>query len=246
MELILERPNKQIYKKEGQLVKLFGEGVPASSVLSEAMNHARAFEAGLPVPHLREVTKLEGKWAIIADFIEGPTLLERMEAEPENPDLMELFVRLQMEVHEQYIPKAQRLQDKLERKIAASGLDATTRYELQTRLEAMHHHKKACHGDFIPSNIILREGRPFILDWNQLTQGNAGADAANTYITLEKYGAPGLAEAYLRLYCERSDTARQYVMKWAPIVAGAALGDCPEKDRAFYRGWCEGVVLNEK
>ena len=242
MELIVQRPNKQIYRRGQTLIKLFEEDVPASSVLSEATNHARACEAGLPVPRLHEVTKLEGKWAIIADFIEGETLLRRMEAEPDNPRWMELFVRLQMEVHEQYIPKAQRLQDKLVRKIAASGLDATTRYELQTRLDAMDHHKKACHGDFIPSNIILQEGRAFILDWNQLTQGNAAADAANTYITMEKYGAAGLASAYLKLYCEMSDTARQYVMKWAPIVAGAALGDCPEGERAFYMKWCEGVA----
>jgi len=242
MELIVQRPNKRIYRRGADMIKLFEEVVPASSVLSEATNHARAFEAGLPVPRLHEVTKLDGKWAIIADFIEGETLLQRLEAQPDDPRWMELFVQLQMEVHEQYIPKAQRLQDKLERKIAASGLDATARYELQTRLDAMGHHKKACHGDFIPSNIILREGRAFILDWNQLTQGNAAADAANTYVTMEKYGYPGLACAYLKLYCERSDTARQYVMKWVPIVAGAALGDCPEKDRAFYRKWCEGVV----
>jgi hypothetical protein len=75
MELIVQRPNKQIYRKEGpggpQRIKLFGESVPASSVLSEATNHARAFEAGLPVPRLHEVTKINGKWAIIADFIEG-------------------------------------------------------------------------------------------------------------------------------------------------------------------------------
>jgi thiamine kinase-like enzyme len=165
-----------------------------------------------------------------------------MEAEPADPRWMELFVRLQMEVHGKYIQKTQRLQDKLERKLAASGLDATTRYELQLRLEAMHHHKKACHGDFIPSNIVLREGRAFILDWNQLTQGNAAADAANTYITLEKYGHADLAASYLKLYCEMSDTARQYVMKWVPIVAGAALGDCPEEDRAFYKKWCENLL----
>jgi len=246
MELILTRPNKQIFRREGpdgpQLIKLFGEGVPASSVLSEATNHARAHEAGLPVPRLHEVTKLEGKWAILADFIEGETLLRRMGAEPENSQWMELFVRLQMEVHGQYVPKLQRLKDKLQRKIAASGLDATTRYELHTRLDAMDHHKKACHGDFIPSNIILQGERAFVIDWNQLTQGNAAADAANTYITLEKYGNPELADAYLKLYCEMSDTARQYVLKWAPIVAGAALGDCPEAERGFYKKWCEDLI----
>ena len=242
MLLIVQRPNKRVYRRGDDCVKLFGESVPASVVLREAMHQACAQEAGLPVPRLHEVTKIDGEWAIISDFIEGETLQSRMEAEPGNPRWLELFVRLQLEVHEAYIPKIQRQRDKFLRKIAASRLDATTRYELLTRLETMPDRKKACHGDFIPSNVILREDRAFVLDWNQLTQGSAGADAANTCLTLEKYGYDDLAAAYLKLYCEMSDTARQYVDKWTPIVAGAALGDCSEKDRAFYLGKCEGLV----
>ena len=260
MELIVERPNKQIYRKEGQRVKLFGESVPASDVLTEALNHARAFEAGLPVPCLREVTKLDGKWAVIADFVEGPTLLERMEAEPGNPDLMELFVRLQMRVHAASAPQMQRQKDKLNRRISASaacGLDATTRYELHVRLEAMPDHQKVCHGDFVPSNVLLRSvsagaasvsvgaawEEALIIDWSHATQGNASADAANTYLTLLKQGRDGLASAYLKLYCERSDTALQYIQRWIPIAAGAQLCKCrTEEERVFYRGWCEGVV----
>ena len=47
----------------------------------------------------------------------------------------------------------------------------------------MPNHKKLCHGDFDPKNIILRDdGEAFILDWAHATQGNASADAARTYL----------------------------------------------------------------
>ena len=250
MELIVQRPNKQIYRREGpggpERIKLFGESVPASDVLHEALNHARALEAGLPVPCLREVTKLEGKWAVIADFIEGPTLLERMEAAPDDPQWMELFVHLQMQVHAARAPQMQRQKDKLNRRIsagAACGLDATTRYELHVRLEAMPDHQKVCHGDFVPSNVLLRGGEALIIDWSHATQGNASADAANTYLTLLKQSRTKLASDYLKLFCERSDTALQYIQRWIPIVAGAQLCKCgTEEERGFYRGWCEGVI----
>ena len=250
MELIVQRPNKQIFRRESpegpRRVKLFGESVPASDVLSEALNQARAQEAGLPVPPLHEVTKLDGKWAIIADFIDGPTLLERMEAEPENPHWLALFVRLQTQVHAARAPQLQRQKDKLNRRIsaaAACGLDATTRYELHVRLEAMPDHQKVCHGDFVPSNILLRGDEALIIDWSHATQGSASADAANTYLTLLKQNRTELAEAYLKLFCEVSDTALQYVRRWIPIVAGAALVKCktPE-ERAFYKQRCEGLV----
>ena len=242
MELIVQRPNKRIYRRGQDCVKVFEEGARAADVLSGAMNQARAQEVGLPVQRLHEVKKLDGCWAVVSDFIEGETLMQRMEAEPDNPKWMELFVNLQMEVLDTYISKLQSQRDKFQRKIAANGLDATTRYELITQLDAMPDQRLTCHGDFIPSNIILREGRAFILDWNQLTTGNAAADAANTYLSLEKYVSPALAAEYLDAFCSMSDTARQYVLKWVPIVAGAALGDCPAEDRAFYKAKCEGLV----
>ncbi|MCL1952012.1 MAG: phosphotransferase, partial [Oscillospiraceae bacterium] len=180
------------------------------------------------------------------DFIDGPTLLERMEAQPGEPQWMELFVRLQMQVHAAGAPQLQRQKDKLNRRIsagAAFGLDATTRYELHVRLEAMPDHRKVCHGDFVPSNVLLRGEEAFIIDWSHAAQGNASADAANTWLTLLLQGRDELAAAYLKLYCERSDTALQYIRRWIPIVAGAQV--CKgktEEERAFYRKWCEGIV----
>ena len=245
LELILTRPNKAVYRRGDECVKLFGEEWPVADILNEALLQARVEEAGIPVPGLREVTKIDGKWAIISEYIEGKTLSARLTAEPERmEEWLALLIRLQMDVHEKRSPQLPPQRDKLQRKISASGLDATTRYELHVRLDAMQRTDKVCHGDFVPSNIILREGdgAPCILDWAHATRGNAAADAAATCIALRKQGNDTYAAAYLRLYCEMSDTARQYMEKWIPIVAGAKLAACKAEDRAFYAAFCEGVV----
>ena len=99
---------------------------------------------------------------------------------------------------------------------------ATTRYELHTRLEGMPKHTKVCHGDFNPSNIIITEnGTPYVLDWSHATQGNASADVARTYLLFHLAGNEKAAEKYLSLFCQKTDTAKQYIQKWLPIVAAS-------------------------
>jgi len=244
MELLVSRPHKRIYRRGNELVKLFEAQVPAADVLEEALNQELAMEAGLPVPKLFEVTKINDLWAVISEFIPGGTLQQHMEQQPERrQEYMELFVRLQMRVHAASAPRMQRKTDRLHRNISASGLSATTRYELHVNLDNMPGHQKVCHGDFLPSNIILRDGESIeeacILDWAHVTQGNASADAAITYLSLLKLEDKRTAEEYLALYCERSDTARQYIEKWIPIIAGSHLAYCKPENRAFYAAFCE-------
>jgi len=146
----------------------------------------------------------------------------------ENPlkydEYMNLFVDIQLEVLSKRAPLLNKLKDKMHRKISESGLDATTRYELHTRLQSMPDHNKVCHGDFNPSNIIItKDGTPYILDWSHVTQGNASADAARTYLLFWLSGDIDKAAKYLNLFCKKSDTAKQYVQKWISIVAASQL-----------------------
>ena len=134
------------------------------------------------------------------------------------------------------------LRDKMNRKISQSGLDATTRYELHTRLEGMPKHRKLCHGDFNPKNIIIApDGVAYILDWAHATQGNASADVARTYLLFWLDGDISGAEAYLDLFCQKSDTARQYVQKWIPIVAASQIVKGNAKEREFLLRWANVV-----
>lgn len=241
--VIANRIDKTIYRDGDATIKLFNETTTKANVLNEALNQARVEETGLDIPSLREVCMIDGKWAIVSDYIEGKSLEQIMSEDPDNTDkYLELFVNLQIEVHSKKAPLLNKLKDKMNRKISETTLDATTRYELHTRLEGMPKHKKVCHGDFNPSNIIITpDGKPFIIDWAHATQGNASADVARSYLLFYLNGMEQAGNKYLEIYCKKTDTAKQYVQKWIPIVAASqsVKGNADERD--FLMKWIDVV-----
>lgn len=242
-KIVAVRNTKTIYRDGDKIVKLFDEHYSKSDILNEALNQARVEETGLNIPKLLEVTKIDGKWAIVIEYIPGKTLEQLMKENPEKTDeYLNLFVNLQMEIHNKRAPLLNKLKDKMNRKISQTDLSATTRYELHTRLDSLPKHTKVCHGDFNPSNIIISEdGTPYIIDWSHATQGNASADVARTYLLFWLAGQIDLAEKYLNLFCEKSDTAKQYVQKWIPIVAASQMVKGKQEEREFLMHWVDVV-----
>lgn len=244
MENILAtRPNKVIYREGNTCIKVFNADFSKADILNEALNQARIEETGLNIPRILGVNMVDGQWAIITEFIAGKTLAQLMAENPEKQEeYLNLFVDIQLEMHSKTMPRLHKLKDKMNRKISASPLDATTRYDLHTRLESMPKHTKVCHGDLNPSNIIITEnGTPYILDWAHATQGNASADTARTYLLFCMNGDFDLANKYLDLFCRKSDTARQYVQKWMPIVAASQLSKTTGSEHDFLLKWVDVV-----
>ena len=242
-KVIAVRTTKTVYRDGDSVIKLFDEHYSKADILNEALNQARVEETGLNIPKLNEVTKVNGRWAIIMDYIPGKTLQQLMDENPDKLDeYLELFVDLQMEVHSKRAPLLNKLKDKMNRKISQADLNATIRYDLHTRLEAMPKHNKVCHGDFNPSNIIIStDGTPYIIDWSHATQGNASADVARTYLLFWLAGKMNIAEKYLDLFCLKSDTAKQYVQKWVPIVAASQMVKGKKEEREFLLHWVDVV-----
>ncbi len=241
--IIAVRNHKTVYRDGDRCVKVFDSDYSKADVLNEALNLARIEETGIHIPRVEEVRVIDGKWAIVYDYIEGKTLQQLMDEHPEKRDeYLELLVDIQLSVHAHTCPSLNKLRDKMNRKISETTLDATTRYELHTRLEAMPKHKKVCHGDFQPSNIIITaDGTPYILDWAHVTQGNASADAARTYLLFCLTGDTASANRYLDLFCKKSNTAKQYVQKWMPIVAASQSVKGNEQEREFLLTWVDVV-----
>lgn len=241
--IIAVRNNKTVYRDGDLCMKVFDASYSKADVLSEALNQARVEETGLHVPTVHEVTLMDGKWTIVTDYIKGKTLLQLMLENPEKKDeYLEFFVDLQIEVQSKRCPLLTKLRDKMSRKISQTDFDATTRYELFTRLDDMPKHSKLCHGDFNPSNIIITEdGTPYILDWSHATQGNGSADAARTYLLFWLSGDINGAEKYLDLFCSKSNTEKKYVQKWMPIVAASQTVKGKEKEREFLHSWVNVV-----
>ena len=242
-QFVKEHLGKELFKTEDGFVKVFGDTYTKAGILNEALNQARVEETDLNIPKIKSIEVVDGKWSITMDYIEGETLSELMRKHPEKEDeYLELFVGLQRSVLSKRVPMLNKLKDKMQGRISEAKLDATTRYDLHTRLDSLPKHYNLCHGDFHPSNIIItKDGTPYIIDWAHATQGNASADVARTYLMFYLEGKEQLAEKYLKLYCLKSDTAKQYVQKWIPIVAASRLTKAMPEEDEFLRRWINVV-----
>ena len=222
---IAERKSKLIYRDGDRLYKTFDETFSKSSVLNEGLNQARIEETGLKIPKIIEVSVIEGRCAIVMEFIEGKTLEQLMVEHPENiDDYLELFVDVQLDIHSRRSPLLTKFKDKMTDKIFKSDLDASTRYDLAIRWKEMPDHNSVLHCDFNPSNVIITaDGTPYVVDWSHASQGNASADVAKTYLIFELDGKKDIAEKYLKLFCQKRGTSEAYVREWIPLIAAAQL-----------------------
>ena len=221
--IIARRERKTLYRDGDKTIKVFEDGYSKADVLNEALNQARVEETELNIPKVLEVTKLNGCWTIVSEFIEGKTLTELISENPEKTnEYIDFLIDLQIKTHAQKCPLLTKLRDKMFRKITLTDYDESTKYDLQTRLNGMPRHNKVCHGDFRSSNIIVTpEGTPYIIDWSHVTQGNASADVARTYLLYLLADQKENGEYYINRFCTKTGTARQYVNKWIPIVAAS-------------------------
>ena len=241
--VIAVRNNKTVYRDGDRCIKLFRSDFSKADVLNEALNQARIEETGLHIPRVIEVTTHNGEWAIVSEYIEGKTLARLMQEQPERRrEYIDLLVALQMDVHAKTCPLLNRLRDKMSRMIATTDLDATLRYDLHARLEAMPRHNKICHGDFNPHNVVITaDGTPYILDWSHAAQGNAAADIARTYLWFSLQDNAEDAAYYLEQFCSKSRTERHYVQKWLPMVAASLLPRATVDERSKLDAWTRVV-----
>ncbi|MBE5741844.1 MAG: aminoglycoside phosphotransferase [Clostridiales bacterium] len=222
---IAERKSKIIYRDGDKVYKSFDETYSKSSILNESLNQARIEETGLNIPKITEVAIVDGKRAIVMEYIEGTTLEKMMRQNPEKIDeYLDLFVKIQLDIHSRRCPLLTKFKDKMTDKIFKSDLDASTRYDLAMRWREMPDHNSVLHCDFNPSNVIITpDGVPYIIDWSHASQGNASADVAKTYLIFELEGKKDIAEIYLKKFCKAKGTSEGYVRKWIPLIAAAQL-----------------------
>ena len=243
-EPIAERKTKTVYRDGNKTIKLFVENYSKAAILNEALIQARVEEkTDLNMSRLLEVTKIENRWALVTEFIEGTPLDVLMREHPERQEeYLNLFVKIQLEIMSKRVPTLNRLKDKYRRKLAEADIDDTTRYELLQRLEGTKNHDKLCHGDFNPSNVIINaNGEYSIIDWAHATQGNASADVAKTFLLFSLNGQTELAEKYLDLFTEKSGIERKEIQRWIPIVAAVQLKKGGAENKEFLEKWIDVV-----
>lgn len=235
--VIAERKNKTVYRDGDKTIKLFVENYSKSNILNEALNQARVEEGtDLCIPKLLEISKIDNRWALVFEHVDGTPLDKLMEQHPEKQEeYLNWFVDIQLYILSKSVPLLNPIKEKYKRKInSLTDITDNTRYELLQRLDGMKTHAKLCHGDYNPSNVVIKpDGQAAILDWSHVTIGNASADVANTYLEFLMDGKEDVAKRYLDIFSQKSGIDKSLVLRWIPIVAASRKSKDREEEKEF-------------
>jgi aminoglycoside phosphotransferase (APT) family kinase protein len=239
--------------EEGYVVKLFFTGVSREVAEREAKAGRLISELGLPVPAVREVVEVAGRYGIVFEHMgNGRTMLQEFGSKPWRlSSLMRGFAKLHLEMHRHSVPELPSLKERLAKRVSriTNEVPDNLREFAQSaktaafaRLEDLPEDDKLCHGDFHPDNIIMSSRGPIIIDWSDTTKGNPAADVARTSI-LFSIGTPAegriggwflklarkrALSLYLKLYLEKGTISSESIEAWRlPVAVARITEDVP-------------------
>ncbi|OIK14318.1 aminoglycoside phosphotransferase family protein [Bacillus sp. MUM 13] len=216
----------EIYLIDNKIVKIFNDFLPDTEAIKEANKQKYAYSCGLPVPEIFEVTKVNGKQAIIMEYARGETLGNLLLKNKEQAEYyLDISVDMQIEIHSIIPDTIELMDDKLHRQIeAAPILNERQKSYLLKELKSITFTNRLCHGDFHLFNLIKTDNRVAVIDWVDSSSGDIRADVYRTYLLYSQFSSE-LADMYLRLYCKKSGLLSSEIFQWAPIIAGARLSE---------------------
>lgn len=213
-----------IYLYENKVIKVFKDYLPHTEAPYEANKQRFAYSCGLPVPKVLDVTKIDGKQAIIMEYIKGKTIGELFFENMESADYyIGISIDIQQKIHQIQADSLESMFERFCRQLeVAPHLDKRHKEVLIKKLKSITYENRICHGDFHLLNLIMSDEKVTIIDWVDASAGDIRADVCRTYLLYSEL-SPEVAELYLRLYCEKSGLQKDDILQWLPILAGARL-----------------------
>ncbi len=197
--------------EDNKVLKLFRNGWPLSAVKAEEKIARTVSEAGLSVPAVYGVVKVKGRYGILCDRVNGPSMLKELMFKPEKlENFANLFAELHADMHSVEVDELPSQHQRIEAKIRRT--EPLTSDLKQAALEALHRLPSGdvlTHGDFHPDNILMPSHGPMIIDWNDATKGRPEADIARTLYLLQK----GRPHQPFNLDSEEIDSVRTQFVK---------------------------------
>jgi aminoglycoside phosphotransferase (APT) family kinase protein len=226
----------------GAVVKVPKPETPAAWILAEAEYVEAVRAVGAPAPALLGMDQVFGRPASVWERVDGPSLWQQVVDRPDRgADIGRRLADIQVALFELVPPVTLPDQrDRLTSKIrwSAANLDASLGVALEL-LPARTGTPRLCHGDLHPSNVIVSEDGPVLVDWFDASRGDRVADVARSSLTLLAHGAatpthlPGsdrrtlavLTQAYLSRLQESLDMPPGLLERWRAINAVARLAE---------------------
>lgn len=226
---------------ENRILKLFLAGYPEQAVRREYENARITADYAFAKPAVYGIVEQDGRSGILYEYVRGENLLEQILRTGE-PDLIRQMAELHRKVlacpGDGLVDYRDRLSDAIQ---YASWLSEDARRDALAACRALPEGNALCHGDLHPGNILLSNGQPVLIDFQDLCRGPALYDIARTVFLMECTPIPtgmpeqeAAAQAQLRRACTEGYLAFMGVRReeltpyFGPIVASRS--DVPHEN----------------
>jgi len=229
LEIVGRGATAAIYRDGGTAIKLYVNAPPREAE-NEALRQNFAYDAGLPVPAVFGVRKIdEHTEALEMAYIDGQPLIRPKMDKDARRNALNTLVTLQCSVHQVNAEELPKLTDALAWKIERTPhLDRENKNKLLVQLNRLDDGSKSlCHGDFHAYNILFDGSKHWIIDWVNAAAGNPLADACRTYLLFTQYMFRS-AGIYLKTFCAQSGARPEDILDWLPVTAAARLAENPD------------------
>lgn len=216
----------KVYLFENKIIKVFNDNLPETESINEAYKQEYAYSCGIHVPKVLDVTKIDGRQAVLMEYIPGKTIGELISHNPEQEEhYLSISVDIHQRIHQIEGGRIELMSAKLNRQIKiAPKLKENIKALLIEKLNSMPMERKLCHGDYHIYNVIGFNREAATIDWVDASIGNIRADVCRTYLLYSQISGD-MADTYLNLYCKKSDLSKSEILEWAPIIAAARLSE---------------------
>jgi aminoglycoside phosphotransferase (APT) family kinase protein len=215
----------------GQVVKLFKPDVSLRLGWHEVQMTHTVFAAGAPAPEVLGVVTLEGRFGLVLQRFDGPTLLQRLRSGTlARGQVGAILADLGRAVHRiPPPPNVLSLREWIGAWLQSAGgrLPEGIAGGVRALVERLPPGDALCHGDLHPGNVIMTGEGPRLIDWSHTVRAPAAFDLAQSHVVLGDVAAevaddperPRAVDAALQ-----SEYAR--LAGLSPAALAAAMAPC--------------------
>jgi aminoglycoside phosphotransferase (APT) family kinase protein len=171
----------------GQVLKLFKAGFPWRHSWWEARMTRAAVAAGAPAPEVFGEVSLEGRFGVVLQRLDGPTLLQLSRSGAMTPKQTgAILAALAISIHKTPPPpEVFTLRDTM---AGSTRLSSTLPKHIATGILALIEHLAPgdglCHGDLHAGNVGMTAEGPRLIDWGGAVRAPASFDLACCHVLL--------------------------------------------------------------
>ncbi len=222
----------------GKVLKLFHEGYPRDAVEKEYNNAIAIAALDFNKPRAYKTIAYKNSYGIIYDKISGESLLDIVLKDGDINQCAEYMANIHRNMLSHEINNVPNYKDSL-KSMTSRILSEDKRREANLLIDQLEDGNVFCHGDFHPGNIIVSEGKAFVIDFMNVCHGNYLYDIARTVFLIEYTPVPpetvGREELYnfkkklSEVYLTKMNVSKDRIKNYLNTISIVRQIECPQE-----------------